>query len=54
MSSQFTLVDLPACLAVGCIAIVPTLISGKFRRSQGVIMVAVYIAYLLFTTLVLK
>ncbi|MGD9560320.1 MAG: calcium/sodium antiporter [Oscillospiraceae bacterium] len=53
VSSQFATVDLPACFAVGCIALIPTLITGKFRRAQGIFMVVFYVAYLVFTTLVL-
>lgn len=53
VSAQFARFDLPACLLVGCIALLPMLKSQKFRRAQGVIMVCVYVAYLLVTTLVL-
>ena len=53
VSSQFAMVDMPACFIVGCMALIPMLFSQKFRRSQGIVMVVCYIAYLLFTTLVL-
>ena len=39
-----------ACLIVGCIAMLPTLITGKFNRWQGIVMLIFYIAYLLYTT----
>ncbi|MBO4467690.1 MAG: calcium/sodium antiporter [Clostridia bacterium] len=39
-------VDLPACLLVGVIALVPALIRKKFTRLQGACLLAVYIAYL--------
>lgn len=50
VSSQLAMIDIPACLAVGCIAMIPTLISGKFQRWQGVILIVFYLAYLLYTT----
>ncbi|MDL2218045.1 calcium/sodium antiporter [Christensenellaceae bacterium OttesenSCG-928-M15] len=53
VSSRFAMFDIPACLIIGCIAILPMLISKKFRRSQGVVMVVLYIAYLVITTTVL-
>ena len=37
--------DMPFCLALILIAVVPTLITGKLRRSQGAIMLLIYIAY---------
>lgn len=44
--SQF---DLPAVLVVGAVAVVPTLISQKFRRIQGAALLVIYIAYILLT-----
>lgn len=41
--------DLPACLIVGGIAVIPTLISGKFRRWQGFALLAVYAVYVFLT-----
>lgn len=38
--------DLPVCLGIILIAIVPTLIRGKFSRFQGVAMLLCYAAYL--------
>lgn len=38
-------VDLPACLLVGIIAVVPALVVSKFKRYQGVALLAVYICY---------
>lgn len=43
------MVDLPICLLVGCIAVIPALISEKFSRWQGVLLLAVYIGYVIFT-----
>ena len=41
--------DLPACLLVGAIAVVPAMISSKFHRWQGVVLLLVYIAYVILT-----
>ena len=38
VSRQVAMIDLPACLLVGCIAVIPALISQKFRRSQGIVL----------------
>lgn len=43
--------DMPVCLAEICIAVVPTLICKKFHRIQGVVMVALYVAYLVVSVL---
>lgn len=42
-------IDLPACLLVGCIAVIPPMFTKKFQRWQGAALLAVYIAYLLLT-----
>ncbi len=44
-------VDMPVCLAVTMIALIPALISQRFRRWQGVALLAVYAAYLLIVCL---
>ncbi|MEG0765834.1 MAG: calcium/sodium antiporter [Pseudoflavonifractor sp.] len=51
VGAQTILLDLPVCLLVTVIAMVPTLISGKFRRWQGVLLGVVYAAYLIFMML---
>ncbi len=38
--------DLPICLGVMIVAVIPTIIAGKYRRWQGAVMLAVYVAYL--------
>ena len=45
IGSQTTALDLPVCLALCCVAVVPPLLKGKFYRWQGVLMLAVYAAY---------
>lgn len=41
--------DLPACLIVGCIALLPALLFGRFRRWQGIALLIVYVGYLYLT-----
>ena len=43
---QNILLDMPFCLGLVLIAVVPTLISGRFRKAQGVVMLGVYAAYI--------
>lgn len=45
LSSRNAFLDIPFGLMLTCIAIVPTLLSGRFRRVQGVILLTVYAAY---------
>lgn len=47
--SASAMIDLPACLLVGLIAVVPSMISSKFRRWQGMLLLAVYVVYLVIT-----
>ncbi len=44
-------VDMPVCLGLAAIALLPTLIFKKFHRIQGVIMVAAYIGYLIYSVM---
>lgn len=43
------MIDMPVCFAVGVIALIPTFITKKFRRWQGLLMIAVYIAYIVYS-----
>lgn len=47
------MVDLPACLLVGIIAVVPALLLKKFTRLQGITLLLVYIAYIVVTCFVI-
>lgn len=49
VSTTFALVDLPICLLVGLIALVPAMIRSKFSRWQGVLLMIVYAAYIVVT-----
>lgn len=47
ISYQSTLIDIPVCLLVSIIAVVPALIYGKFKRSTGFILLGIYLLYLI-------
>lgn len=49
VTSELAKIDLPACLLVGGIAIIPAMISSKFSRWQGVVLLMVYAAYVVVT-----
>ena len=46
-SSRF--IDLPACLLVGVVALVPALIHGRFSRWQGVVLLVLFAGYMVLT-----
>ena len=50
VSAQNIYLDFPVAILVSLIAAVPTIIAGKFSRWQGVLMLALYIAYLVVVT----
>lgn len=45
VGKQSAFLDMPVCLLVICIAIIPTLIFKKLSRWQGALMVCIYIGY---------
>lgn len=45
IGSQTTALDLPVCLTLVLVAILPPLLKGKFYRWQGVLMLAMYAGY---------
>lgn len=49
VASNSAAIDLPACFLVGCIALVPALVCSRFRRWQGVALLAAYAVYLVLT-----
>lgn len=49
ITPAFARFDLPACLLVGCVALLPTMITKKFSRWQGVALLAIYGGYLFLT-----
>ena len=42
-------IDLPACLLVGGIAVLPAMVTARFRRWQGIVLLAVYGVYVFLT-----
>lgn len=49
ISSSSAIIDLPFCLLVGVVAVVPAMIASKFMRWQGVALLALYSVYLVVT-----
>ncbi len=49
VAAESVRIDMPACLIETAIAVVPTLIFKRFTRLQGLLMLAVYAAYLALT-----
>lgn len=52
VSAQTLTIDLPFCLAAAAVALIPSLITGKFHRWQGAVLLAGYAVYI--TLLVLN
>ena len=50
VSAQNIYLDFPVAIVVTLIAIIPTIVCRRFQRWQGVLMLAVYIAYLVVVT----
>lgn len=42
-------VDMPVCLGIAAVAVIPTVIFKKFHRVQGISMAAIYVAYLVYS-----
>lgn len=51
VSANSVQIDMLVCLIAIAVAIIPTIISQKFHRWQGVVMLAGYLAYVTFTVL---
>lgn len=41
--------DFPACLLVGCVAVIPMILTSKFKRWQGFALLGIYAVYLVLT-----
>lgn len=52
-SSTMAAVDIPACLIIGLLSVVPTLITKKFARWQGFAMLVTYAAYVVVSVVVM-
>lgn len=51
VSANSVQIDMLVCLIAIAVAIIPTIISQKFHRWQGIVMLAGYLAYVIFTVL---
>jgi cation:H+ antiporter len=51
VADSVAMIDFPACLVVGIVAVLPMLITKKFTRTQGVIMLLLYSVYVVLTVL---
>lgn len=49
VSAASARIDIPACLLVGVIAVVPAIVTARFRRWQGIALLAVYGGYVVLT-----
>ena len=49
ISAASARLDLPACLLVGAVAVVPAMVTARFRRWQGVVLLGLYGGYLVLT-----
>lgn len=49
VSATAAMLDLPVCLLVGLVAVIPTMIKSKFTRLQGIILLAIYAVYVVAT-----
>lgn len=49
VSDTSAMIDLPACMLVGLIAVIPAMIHSKFSRWQGYTLLAVYAVYVVIT-----
>ena len=45
IGARTTALDLPVCLGLCCLAVLPPLVKGKFYRWQGALMLGIYAAY---------
>lgn len=52
ISSSFAMIELPFCLFITLVAVVPTLIRSKMSRWQGVFMLVAYVGYLVVTCMI--
>ncbi len=51
VSAQTLTLDMPFCLAVAAFALIPALITGKFHRWQGLVMLCGYVVYIVLLAL---
>lgn len=49
VSATAAMLDLPVCLLVGLVAVIPAMIKSKFTRLQGIILLVIYAVYVVAT-----
>lgn len=49
ISAASARIDLPACLLVGAVAVIPAMVTARFRRWQGVVLLVIYAGYVMLT-----
>lgn len=54
VSEQSAYLDMPFCLILSIIAVVPPLITKKFQKWQGILMLVVYVAYIILAATIFK
>lgn len=52
ISATSARIDLPACLLVGVLALVPAMLRSKFSRWQGGVLLLIYMAYIVLTCVI--
>ncbi len=53
IASASAVLDLPACLLVGGVALIPTMFTQKFTKVQGVLLLSIYVVYMVLTCAVM-
>ena len=43
--------DFPVCIAACAVAVIPTIIQGRFKKWQGIALLAIYVLYMLLLVL---
>ena len=51
VAESVALIDFPACLVIGLVAVIPMLITKKFTRGQGFVMLLLYGVYMVLTVM---
>lgn len=52
MTGAVSTIDLPACFIVTIVALIPTLITRKFSKIQGIILLILYVCYVILTSVI--
>ncbi len=52
VSASAAMIDIPACVLISLIVVLPALIRSKFTKAQGIILLTVYAAYMVVTSCV--